>query len=214
MTRRAAAPRVSAGEAFPAPPQQARSLETRRRLLEAGRVLFAEKGYEATTIGAITARAETASGAFYTYFRSKRQLLLVLMDELLQHLAGLDLHPRIDADVRTGLHRFLAQVFRADLEYYGVVRAWQEAALVDAELGDRQAAIQAWTEARLRHVLHRLASLPDARADRDLTAFARMMDRHFWSLLPRGARMPAKDFDRELRLAADVIYSYLFAGRR
>jgi AcrR family transcriptional regulator len=212
MTRTPAAPRLSAGEVLPAPPQQARSFEKRTRILEAGRMLFGENGYEATTIGAITARAQIASGAFYIYFRSKRQLLLVLMDELVEHLRGLDLHPTIHADVRTGLRRFLAEVFRADLRYYGVVRAWQEAALADAELGERQAAIHAWTEARLRGVLRRLASLPHARADRDLPAFARLMDRHFWSLLARGARMRAKDFDRELRLAADVIHSYLFTG--
>jgi hypothetical protein len=37
-----------------------------------------------------------------------------------------------------------------------------------------------------------------------------MMDRHFWSLLARGASLPRRDFDREVRIAADVIYHYLF----
>ncbi len=37
-----------------------------------------------------------------------------------------------------------------------------------------------------------------------------MMDRQFWSLLARGSRMAPEDFDREVALAADVIYHYLF----
>jgi hypothetical protein len=37
-----------------------------------------------------------------------------------------------------------------------------------------------------------------------------MMDRHFWSLLARGSSLNERDFDREIRTAADVIYHYLF----
>jgi AcrR family transcriptional regulator len=200
-------------EALPAPPRQARGRAARTRLLEAGRELFAEQGYHATSIQAIASRAGTAAGAFYIYFRSKRQLLIVLMNELLERLAALDLRPKSGAagtDARTGLHNFLAAVFRADLEYYGVVRAWQEAALTDAGLGEMQTAIESWTHARILGVFRLLQQHPNARLDCDLPAFARMMDRHFWSLLARAASLSRREFDREVRIAADVIYSYLF----
>ncbi len=208
MTRRA--PLLGARDEHPPPPQQARSLEKRRKLLEAGRTLFAEKGYEATSIEEITSRAGTAAGAFYTYFRSKRQLLVVLMNELIQRLSSLDLHPKRSANLRSGLRSFLAGVFRADLEYYGVVRAWQEASLTDPELGRMQKTIESWTEARILRVFQLLHKYPNARPDRDLPTFARMMDRHFWSLLARGSSMPPRAFDREIKMAADVIYHYLF----
>ena len=200
-------------------PRQARSLATRKKLLHAGRSLFAEVGYEAASIQAIASRAGTASGAFYTYFRSKRQLLIVLMNELLERLRDLDLRPAGGAatdtgvDARAGLRSFLAAVFRADREYYGVVRAWQEAALTDAGLGRMQAAIERWTNARVLGVFRLLQQYPNARPDRDLPAFARMMDRHFWSILARGASLPRREFDREVRIAADVIYHYLFQDR-
>jgi TetR/AcrR family transcriptional repressor of mexJK operon len=195
----------------PAPPRQTRSLATRKKLLEAGRYLFAERGYHATSIQDIAARAGTAAGAFYTYFHSKRQLLIVLMNELLDRLHGLDLRPKGgDTDMRAGLRAFLAVVFRADLEYYGVVRAWQEAALTDAALGRMQTAIEAWTQARILRVFKALQQHPNARTDCDLPAFASMMDRHFWSILARGASLTRRDFDREVRTAADVIYHYLF----
>ena len=215
MTRVSRAPVLHTGEEQPAPPQQARSLERQRKLLRAGRLLFAEKGYEATSIQQIAARSGAAAGAFYTYFPSKRQLLVVLMNELLQRLASLNLLPnRGGNDVRTGLRKFLASVFRADREYYGVLRAWQEAALSDAELGAMQRTIEVWTHARVLGVFQLLQRHPKARRDCDLPAFARMMDRHFWSLLARGSQMQPRDFDHEVELAADVIYHYLFHDAR
>jgi AcrR family transcriptional regulator len=203
-------PVLAADEDLPAPPRQTRSLATRKKLLEAARNLFAEQGYHATSIQAIAARAGTATGAFYTYFRSKRQLLIVLMSEFLERLHDLDLRPKGGADVRSGLRSFLAAAFRADLEYYGVVRAWQEAALTDAGLGQMQAAIESWTHARILGVFPSLQQYPNARPNRDLPVFARMMDRHFWSLLARGARYNPREFAHEVQIAADVIYHYLF----
>jgi len=206
-------PVLKTGEEIPAAPRQERSIQKRRKLLEAGRLLFAEKGYEATSIEEITSRAGTASGGFYQYFSSKRQFLIVLMNELIQRLSSLDLRPAAGGtDVRTGLRKFLAAVFRVDVAYFGVIRAWQEAALADAELDRMQQEIESWTQTRILGVFQRLRKHPDARPDADLVAFARMMDRHFWGLLARGSRMSARAFQREITVAADVIYYYLFGG--
>jgi AcrR family transcriptional regulator len=213
LTPGARPPVLGSDEDLPPEPRQARSRATRRKLLQAGRTLFAEQGYHATSIQAITSRAGTAAGAFYTHFRSKRQLLIVLMRELLERLYGLDLRPRGAADMRAGLRNFLAAMFRADLEYYGVVRAWQEAALTDEGLGRMQAAIESWTHARILRVFRLLEKHPQARAASDLPDFARMMDRHFWSILARGASLSHRDFARQVRTAADVIYYYVFRER-
>jgi len=192
------------------PPRQARSLARRKQLLQAGRLLFAEKGFEATSIADITAKAGTAAGAFYIYFRSKQQFLIALMNELLERLSGVVLRPEGGSDVRQGLHRFLAAVFRVDRDYFGAVRAWQEASLTHPRLGKMQDAIQDWTHARVLRVFQLLQTHSNARIDCDLHAFARMMDRHFWSLLARASRLSRKEFDREIGTAADVIYHYLF----
>ena len=155
------------GEEQPARPKQARSIEKREKLLRAGRLLFAEKGYEATSIQEIAAKGGAAAGAFYIYFHSKRQLLVVLMNELLQRLASLNLQPMGGDDVRTGLRDFLGRVFRTDHEYYGVVRAWQEAALSDPKLGAMQKTIETWTNARVLGVFQLLQRHPEARRDCD-----------------------------------------------
>jgi AcrR family transcriptional regulator len=205
-------PSLRTGEREPAAPKQARSIEKRRKLLEAGRILFGAKGYEATSIEEITSKAGTAAGAFYQYFSSKRQFLVVLMNELIGRLRRLALRLEPSENMQAALHEFLAEVFRTDLAYFGVVRAWQEAALNDPELGKLQREIELWTQTRILGVFERLQKHPAAVGGQDLPGFARMMDRHFWSLLASGAKMPAEEFDREVKLAADVIYHYLFCG--
>jgi AcrR family transcriptional regulator len=212
--RKTSAPRVPVlrtGEQAPGAPQQARSIEKRDRLLNAGRLLFGERGYEATSIGAITSTAGTASGAFYQHFSSKRGFLVALMNHFIQKLSSLDLRPKGGANIHDGLYEFLRAAFRVDVQYFGVVRAWREAVLSNSELGEMEREIERWTGARVLGVFQMLQQHPNARRDRDLPTFARMMDRHFWSLLARGSRMSPQSFDREIKVAADVIYDYLFS---
>jgi AcrR family transcriptional regulator len=210
LARVPARPWLQTRDPAPPAPKQARSLKRRERLLEAGRRVFGEKGFEGTSIEEITSRAGTAAGAFYQHFSSKHQLLVVLMNDFIERLSRLDLRPEASGDVQAGLHRFLGAAFQVDAAYFGVVRAWQEAALTDADLGRMQSDIEKWTQARVLGVLQQLQQHPRALRDRDLAAFARMMDRHFWSLLARGSRLSARDFNREVALSADVIYHYLF----
>jgi len=196
------APAIIANEELLPEPQQARSIRKRERMLDAARQLFGVKGYDATSIEEITALAGTAAGAFYSYFRSKRQLLVVLMHELLQRLNDVDLKPQ------GHLRDFLLRIFDTDLEYFGVIRAWHEATLTDPELAAMRKEIEAWTEERILRLFRMLAESPNARPYRDVQTFARMMDRHFWSLLARGGSMPKRAFVREITVAADVITHY------
>jgi AcrR family transcriptional regulator len=206
-------PSLRTNERALAEPRQARSIEKRRKLLEAGRRLFAAKGYAEVSISEITAEAGMAAGGFYQHFSSKRQFLVLLMEEFLGRLAGLDLRGAGGGDPGAALTGFLTRAFRADADAYGVVRAWREAALADAELGRMEGEIQDWTDARVLAMFRRLSKLPGARPERDLPAFARMMNRHFWSLLALGAVASCRDLEREIRVAADAIHHYLFIDR-
>src|SRR5580658_9211139 len=136
-------PNLLAGEDLPAAPQQKRSLEKRARLKAAGMALFGEKGYESTSVNEIARRAKLAVGTFYQHFRSKRQLLLALMDELLEKLSRLDFRPRAVSDVRAIVHELLSRAFSHDLRYLGAYRAWQEAVLSDPALARKQSQMHA-----------------------------------------------------------------------
>jgi len=50
------------------------------RIIKAGKKLFAEAGYQATSINDIIAKAKVAAGTFYIYFDNKLALYLYLVD--------------------------------------------------------------------------------------------------------------------------------------
>jgi AcrR family transcriptional regulator len=203
-------PNLLAGENLPRDPRQKRSLEKRERLKEAGLSLFGETGYESTSIDAIARRANLATGSFYQHYRSKRQLLIALMDELIEKLSRIEFQPQPAADVRAMVRELLSLAFSHDLRSLGAYRAWQEAALTDSDLARKQNQIHAWTTARIAAVFQRLQKLPGARQGADLPGLARAMDSLFWSLLAQAARMPKADLDRSIDSSTHLIYHALF----
>ena len=71
----------------PASPAQARARRSRLRVIEAATELFAEKGYEGTSINEVARRAEVSVGLACRYFPSKEHLALALYDRLAVELA-------------------------------------------------------------------------------------------------------------------------------
>src|SRR5271154_4586813 len=73
---------MEAGRAVSQPPVlglRARSkLERLRRIEEAARAVFREKGYEGATTREIAARAGVGTGTLFLYARDKRQLLRMI----------------------------------------------------------------------------------------------------------------------------------------
>ena len=57
-----------------------RALATRQRILDAGRELFIERGYPATSIEAVAAAADVAPATVYRLFGSKREVLKAIID--------------------------------------------------------------------------------------------------------------------------------------
>ena len=60
---------------------------TREQIIEAARGLFAERGYQATTIADIAAAAEVAPRTFFSYFPSKEAVVFHDLDSNLDGLA-------------------------------------------------------------------------------------------------------------------------------
>ncbi len=203
-------PNLLAGENLPAAPSQKRSQEKRLRLKSAALTLFGEKGYENTSIEDIAQRARLAVGSFYQHFRSKRQLLLVLMNELLEGLGRLDLQVKAEEGVRAGLREFLAAAFSRDLQFLGACRAWEEAVLSDSDLTRKQQKIRDWTTGRATALFAGLQRLPGARKDVDVQALGRVMDGFFWSLLAQAVRLPQPELTQWIDSATHLVYHALF----
>ncbi|MGC3023716.1 TetR/AcrR family transcriptional regulator [Burkholderia sp. DN3021] len=78
----------SAGDAVPSAkaPSRARGRARVAALLDAAGVEFAEKGYEATTMTAIAARADSSIGSLYQFFPTKEQVAAGLLEHYLASL--------------------------------------------------------------------------------------------------------------------------------
>lgn len=203
-------PNLLAGEEFPPQPRQKRSVDNRARLKTTALALFGERGYERTSIEEIARRANLAVGGFYLHYRSKRQLLLALMDDLLEGLNRLKLQPKAAKNVREGLRELLGAAFSADLRYLGAYRAWEEAMLSDTGLGQKQEEIRAWTTVRVRAVFERLQELPGARQGVDIAGLAQAMDSFFWNLLAQAVRLSNVELNQWIDSATHLIYHALF----
>ena len=68
--------------------QQRRVSVTRKKLLEAARAVFTERGFDLTRIDEITDRADVGKGTFYKHFKSKEQLINELIKGVLGELVA------------------------------------------------------------------------------------------------------------------------------
>src|SRR3546814_1988829 len=67
-------------------PRTERGRRTLRKLLDAAAVEFGEHGFHEASISAITRRAGTALGSFYTYFDSKEEIFQALVRYMSEQL--------------------------------------------------------------------------------------------------------------------------------
>ncbi len=61
-------------------PKQKRSMETRKKILDAAAELFAEQGFDAATSTLIAQKAGVSIGSFYAHFEDKWEVFLQIME--------------------------------------------------------------------------------------------------------------------------------------
>ncbi|MFE7467327.1 TetR/AcrR family transcriptional regulator [Streptomyces sp. NPDC057499] len=122
------------------PPEERRrdAVATRRRLLEAARDLFAERGYEGTTVRSIAARAGVNQALLFRYFGSKRGLLTeVVALGGLEQLRATPPEELFETALRSMLTRSVEEAEDRSLEVYlRSVGRGDEAAGTLRELGE------------------------------------------------------------------------------
>ncbi|MCU0498483.1 MAG: TetR/AcrR family transcriptional regulator [Anaerolineae bacterium] len=180
-----ARPDLLSGIALPPEPKQARSRHKRTALLTAAQTLFAQQGFESTTIQDIAQAAEVAVGGFYQHFLSKQHLLLVLMDQLVTDLEQFPLVLTPEQPIEAQLEALLRAGLQLDWAYRGVYRAWREVMLRDSHLRALNDQIEAWTTMRLWAAFEALSSFPNARQDLDRRMLAWTFNLLFWEFLLR-----------------------------
>lgn len=189
-------PRPLAEEDLPPEPRQDRSRRTQEAVLAAALGLFAEHGYDGTSMADIAARAGIAVGAVYRHYRTKRQLLLVLVDRMIGEIAELDLVVPAGADPRAAVAAALWTALATDARYVGAYRAWVGLCARDPQLAAVDRRLVEWSAARLAGLLAVARDAPGGRPDLDLPATARLLTLLFWRLLLE------PDFDAERTVLA------------
>ncbi|MDQ0229846.1 TetR/AcrR family transcriptional regulator [Metabacillus malikii] len=166
---------------YPYLPKQKRALEKRHALLESGRLLFIEKGYEQTNAKEIASHAGVAVGTFYRYFTDKRQLLMSLLEDQIENFLPPEPNWAI-VDPETFFANVMEQHF-LHLDRLGLHRVLPELMLKDPQLAE------VVTDARNK-VHHRiLTDLQKARAkgliwdDLDLNIVS-------WSIMTLSEKLP------------------------
>ncbi|OQY45147.1 MAG: TetR family transcriptional regulator [Desulfobacteraceae bacterium 4572_87] len=67
-------------------PGKGQKTNTKKRIIDSARELFAEKGYQQTTVMDISKKAGLSEAALYEYFQGKEGLLLTIPDLWVSHL--------------------------------------------------------------------------------------------------------------------------------
>ncbi|WP_320669541.1 TetR/AcrR family transcriptional regulator [Patulibacter defluvii] len=95
-----------------------RRAETRARLTNAARELFAEQGFDVTRINEITDRADVGFGSFYNHFDSKDAIVEAVIEQAVEaHASAVDaLTESLDdpAEVMAVAHRYFVRLAGRD----------------------------------------------------------------------------------------------------
>jgi AcrR family transcriptional regulator len=137
--------------------RQLQAAATREQLLVAARDVFEARGYQATTVGAITARANTAHGTFYLYFKNKEDAFCHVMEDV-TNVVYESARSEWGDDPREGIERSLRGFFRTFAEHGGLWRAILEGMLQSPRIEE------VWLELR-RNFIDGLATVLDAQQD-------------------------------------------------
>jgi AcrR family transcriptional regulator len=120
---------ASAGKA----PRTPRGERTLRKILDAARAEFGERGFSQSSIAGITQRAGVALGTFYTYFDSKEALFRALVQDMSAEVRD-HVGPALkdSSDAIDGERRALNAFLRFASEHRDVYRIIDEAEFVDS----------------------------------------------------------------------------------
>jgi AcrR family transcriptional regulator len=120
-----------------------RAQSTILRIVEATRNVFLIRGYSGTTIDEIARLASVSRASIYTYFPSKRELLLAVGEQSAKDTTASIVRLAELAETKVGLRTWVDEYFDL-LDYYGsFIFAWTQAANEDDEI---------YTAGRKRHL--------------------------------------------------------------
>src|SRR3954451_22395450 len=113
---------------------RAQGRKTMRKLLDAGRVVFEQRGYHAARVDDVVKMAKTSHGTFYLYFSNKEDLFKALAEDAMAEMASLadDIGTiSQDEEGREAVRHWIERFTDVYARHSTVIRAWTEGEVVD-----------------------------------------------------------------------------------
>lgn len=192
-----------------------RAAATADQLLAAARETFETRGYQATTVGAITEAANTAHGTFYLYFKNKEDAFAKVMEQVVEQIYQQARSPWVGEPRDALFHatRGFLEIFR---EHRGLFRCLLEGlhtskTVEEMWLGLRQPFIERISSNLAREsAAGRIRPLDPVVAAHALGA---MVEWFAFAHLELGEPSPEEvDIDTAARGLADLWYHAVFGG--
>ncbi|HLG13569.1 MAG TPA: TetR/AcrR family transcriptional regulator [Blastocatellia bacterium] len=205
----------SVAVSVPTDPKQARSKQTKEKIVTAAIKLFQERGFEKTTSNEIAAAAGVSVGSFYVYFTDKRHLLLTIFDRLADELYknifdSFKPEHLFDSDLKPRIRQAVANAIIDKQRLSGLHRVICELVLKDAEFAARHKAVTDRSILKLHEIIS-LAGKAGLANDIDIEAAAFVVHRVVFDLSQDYVTGACEfDEDRAIDALSDMIYRYLF----
>ena len=199
---------------LPREPRQERARTKRDALLRTASVLFAERGYAATTAPDIAEAAGVSVGTFYSYFRDKRQILLALIAGTAQAMRALDLaKASLRPNPRSAIKDLFASVLPYDERHYQLQRAWTSMGGKEAEVAAYGLQVQRWLYHQVLLLTRRVVAdgmaWPDLDVERTAWTITVLVD-HVWHHQLRPGILGEAEFNLQRDALADFVYHGIF----
>lgn len=153
-------PPTSASFGEPIVPTTERGRRTRERLTRAAEQVFVRDGYLATKITDITETAGMSNGSFYTYFRSKAEILRALTDRIHSEMYAASSLPRREGmSARERIEEVNRSYVRAYRQNAGLLGIVEQVATFNDEFREMRRVTRHTFRTRIERNLRRLAEI-------------------------------------------------------
>ncbi|WP_028401758.1 TetR/AcrR family transcriptional regulator [Ectobacillus panaciterrae] len=186
-------------------PRKLRSLQTREKLLQAGRDIFSEYGFHKATISQIIKKANTGYGTAYVHFKGKDDLLIQLMEEVMNHfyeIAELSFEPKTKQEAYEMIEKQTHAFLKMANEERAMMQAIEEAIRMSDEVRMK------WEEIRERFIQRIAQDIAYsqqnrlARTDLNNQFIARgwffTNEMYLWEIVRNGRDVPVKEIAHNL----------------